>query len=66
MDKFLKTVFSKVDSFKRETTPKVEREVTPTQNYLSLEVKFAYIFKEIDYFGSFYNAKLVYLSFKII
>jgi len=31
-----------------------------------LEVKFAYIFKEMDHFGFFYNAKLVYLSFETI
>jgi len=37
-----------------------------TKAPLSLEVKVAYIFKEMDYFGFFYNAKLVYLSFKKI
>jgi len=37
-----------------------------TKTPLSLEAKVAYIFKEMDYFGYFYNTKLVYLSFKTI
>ena len=37
-----------------------------TKPPLSLEVKVAYIFKEMDYFGFFYNDKLVYLSSKTI
>jgi len=37
-----------------------------TKPPLSLEVKVAYIFKEMNYFGFFYYTKLVYLSFKTI
>jgi len=37
-----------------------------TKPPLSLGVKFAYIFREMDYFGFFYNAELLYLSFKTI
>jgi len=64
MDKFLETMFKSWQKGNNSNCWKGSN--SHTKPPLSLEVKFAYIFKEMDYFGFFYNAKLVYLYFETI
>jgi len=66
MDNFLETMFKSWQFQKGNNSNIWKGSNSNTKPPLSLEVKFAYILKEMDYFGFFYNAKLVYLSFKTI
>jgi len=66
MDKFLETMFKSWQFQKGNDSNSWKGSNSNTKPPLSLEVNVAYIFKEMDYFGFFYNAKLVYLSFQTI
>jgi len=59
MDKFLETMFRSWQFQKGNNSNSWKGSNFNTKPPLSLEVKVAYIFKEMDYFGFFYNAKLV-------
>jgi len=66
MDKLLETMFKSWQFQKGNNSNSWKWSNSNTKPPLSLEVKFTYIFNEIDYFGFFFNAKLVYLSLKTI
>jgi len=56
MDQFLEIMFKSWQFQKGNNSNSWEGSNSNTKPPLSLEVKFAYMFKEMDYFGFFHNA----------